>query len=149
MGKFKKVFRQLPDPRADNAQHKLLDVLFIALAALLCGAETCSDMAEFGRAKESLLRQILDLEHGIPSHDTFSRVFRLLDPQAFAGKFRRFIAAFAKSNKLDLTGVVAIDGKALRGAFDPARPPTPPPIVNPSPADPPPLSAHPTAPPPP
>src|SRR5712692_2831 len=70
MGKFKKVFRRLPDPRADNAQHKLLDVLFIALAALLCGAETCSDMAEFGRAKESLLRQILDLEHGIPSHDT-------------------------------------------------------------------------------
>src|SRR5260370_2070908 len=75
-------------------------------------------MAEFGRAKESLLLQILDLEHGIPSHDTFSRVFRLLDPQAFAGKFRRFMAAFAKSNKLDLTVVVAIDGKALRGPFE-------------------------------
>src|SRR5712692_1365847 len=130
MGKFKKVFRRLPDPRADNAQHKLLDVLFIALAALLCGAETCSDMAEFGRAKESLLRQILDLEHGIPSHDTFSRVFRLLDPQAFAGKFRRFMAAFAKSNKLDLTGVVAIDGKALRGAFERGRRTTPLHMVN-------------------
>jgi len=130
MGKFKKVFRRLPDPRADNAQHKLLDVLFIALAALLCGAETCSDMAEFGRAKESLLRQILDLEHGIPSHDTFSRVFRLLDPQAFAGKFRRFMAAFAKSNKLDLTGVVAIDGKALRGAFERGRRTTPLHLVN-------------------
>src|SRR5260370_4622741 len=129
MGKFKKVFRQLPDPRADNAQHKLLDVLFIALAALLCGAETCSDMAEFGRAKESLLRQILDLEHGIPSHDTFSRGFRLLDPQAFAGKFRRFIAAFAKSNKPDLTRVVAVAGPALRTAFQRRRRTPPPPMV--------------------
>src|SRR5258708_14972159 len=130
MGKFKKVFRRLPDPRADNAQHKLLDVLFIALAALLCGAETCSDMAEFGRAKESLLRQILDLEHGIPSHDTFSRGFRLLDPQAFAGKFRRFMAAFAKSTKLDLTRAAAIDGKAPRSPFRPRPPPTPPDMVN-------------------
>src|SRR5260370_6339714 len=103
MGKFKKVFRRLPDPRADNAQHKLLDVLFIALAALLCGTETCSDMAEFCRAKESLLRQILDLEHGIPSHDTFSRLFRLLDPQAFAQIFRQFIACFPKSNTNFLT----------------------------------------------
>src|SRR5260370_10254467 len=108
MGKFKKVFRRLPDPRADNAQHKLLDVLFIALAALLCGAETCSDMAEFGRAKESLLRQILDLEHGIPSHDTFSRVFRLLDPQAFAGQFRRVMAAFPQSTQLHPTRLPAI-----------------------------------------
>src|SRR5260370_7719636 len=123
MGKFKKVFRQLPDPRADNAQHKLLDVLFIALAALLCGAETCSDMAEFGRAKESLLRQILDLEHGIPSHDTFSRVFRLLDPQAFAGKFRRFIAAFPQSTQLPLPPALAIH----RHAPPPPSHPRPPP----------------------
>jgi predicted transposase YbfD/YdcC len=130
MGKFKKVFRRLPDPRADNAQHKLLDILFIALAALLCGAETCSDMAEFGRAKESLLRRTLDLKHGVPSHDTFSRVFRLLDPQAFAATFRRFMAAFAKFNKLDLTGVVAIDGKALRGAFERGQSTTPLHMVN-------------------
>jgi predicted transposase YbfD/YdcC len=130
MGKFKKVFRRLPDPRADNAQHKLPDILFIALAGLLCGAETCSDMAEFGRAKEGLLRQILELDHGIPSHDTFSRVFRLLDPQPFADTFRRFMAAFAKLNKLDLTGVVAIDGKALRGAFERGRSTTPLQMVN-------------------
>ena len=77
MGKFKKVFRKLDDPRAPNASHDLLEILFIALAAVLCGAEGPSDMAEFGRSKEGLLRQILRLEHGIPSHDTFSRVFRM------------------------------------------------------------------------
>jgi predicted transposase YbfD/YdcC len=118
MGKFKKVFRRLSDPRAGNARHELLEVLVIALAAVLCGAETCSDMAEFGQAKEELLRLFLHLEHGIPSHDTFSRVFRLLEPEAFEVAFRRFMAAFAKTNRLNLTGVVAIDGKALRGAFE-------------------------------
>jgi predicted transposase YbfD/YdcC len=118
MGKFKKVFRRLADPRAANARHDLLEVLVIALAAILCGAETCSDMAEFGQAKEGLLRLFLRLEHGIPSHDTFSRVFRLLDPDAFEAAFRRFMAAFAKAHRLNLTGVVAIDGKALRGAFE-------------------------------
>ena len=113
MGKLKRVFRRLAYPRAANARHELLDVLVIALAAVLCGAETCSDMAEFGQAKEGLLRLFLRLEHGIPSHDTFSRVFRLLQPDAFEAAFRRFMAAFAKANRLDLTGVVAIDGKAL------------------------------------
>jgi len=118
MGKFKKFFRRLADPRAVNARHDLLEVLVIALAAVLCGAETCSDMAEFGQAKEGLLRLFLRLEHGIPSHDTFSRVFRLLEPEAFEAAFRRFMAAFAKANRLNLTGVVAIDGKALRGAYE-------------------------------
>src|SRR3954452_9604971 len=117
MGKLKKVFRRVADPRAANARHDLLEVLVIALAAVLCGAETCSDMAEFGQAKEDLLRLFLRLEHGIPSHDTFSRVFRLLKPEAFEAAFRRFMAAFAKANRLNLTGVVAVDGKALRGAF--------------------------------
>jgi predicted transposase YbfD/YdcC len=118
MRKFKRIFRRLPDPRAENARHDLLELLFIAFAATICGAEGPSDMAAFGRAKEELLRLFLRLEHGIPSHDTFSRVFRLLDPRAFEAAFRRFMAAFAKNNGLDLKGVVAIDGKALRGAFE-------------------------------
>jgi predicted transposase YbfD/YdcC len=118
MGKFRKLFRQLPDPRAANARHDLLEVLFVALAAVLCGAESCSDMADFGQSKEGLLRLFLRLEHGIPSHDTFSRVFRLLKPQGFEFAFRQFMAAFAKANGLKLTGVVAIDGKALRGAYE-------------------------------
>ena len=126
MEKFQNVFRDLPDPRAENAWHDLVEVLVIALAAVLCGAESCVDMAEFGCAKETLLRQILRLEHGIPSHDTFSRVFRLLDPHAFEASFSRFMAEFAKQ----LHGVVAIDGKALRGAFERGRRSTPLHLVN-------------------
>ena len=130
MQKFRKAFRRLPDPRADNARHDLLEVLFIALAATLCGAESCSDMADFGQSKEELLRLFLRLEHGIPSHDTFSRVFRLLKPQAFERAFRRFMASFAKANGLKLTGVVAVDGKALRGAYERGGKATPLHLVN-------------------
>jgi predicted transposase YbfD/YdcC len=130
MGKFKKIFRGLVDPRADNASHDLCDILFIALAAMLCGAEGPSDMARFGRSKELLLRGILRLEHGIPSHDTFSRILRVLDPREFEKAFRRFMAAFAKFNRLDLTGIIAIDGKALRGAYERGRSATPLQLVN-------------------
>jgi predicted transposase YbfD/YdcC len=130
MGKFKKVFRKLDDPRAANASHDLLEILFIALAAVLCGAVGPSDMAQFGRSKELLLRQILRLEHGIPSHDTFSRLFRMLDPRSFANAFRRFMVAFAKFNHIELTGVIAIDGKALRGAYERGRSATPLHMVN-------------------
>jgi predicted transposase YbfD/YdcC len=84
----------------------------------------------FGRSKEGLLRQFLRLEHGIPSHDTFSRVFRELDPQAFERAFRRFMAAFAKFNGIKLGGVVAVDGKALRGAYERGRSATPLHMVN-------------------
>jgi predicted transposase YbfD/YdcC len=112
---FISIFEDVEDPRAENARHDLLELLFIGLAAVLCGAESCADMADFGAAKEDVLREILRLEHGIPSHDTFSRVFRLLDPEAFEAAFARFMAAFAKSNRLK--GVVAIDGKAIKGAF--------------------------------
>jgi predicted transposase YbfD/YdcC len=126
MEKFQSIFREVPDPRADNARHNLVDILVIALAAVLCGADSCADMAEFGSAKQALLRQFLRLEHGIPSHDTFSRVFRLLDPQAFEPVFRRFMAEFAK----ELHGVVAVDGKALRGAFERGRKTTPLHLVN-------------------
>ena len=117
MQKFKSLFQEVPDPRADNTRHDLVDVLVIALAAVLCGADNCADMAEFGCAKEGLLRQFLRLEHGIPSHDTFSRIFRLLDPQAFEPVFRRFLAEFTK----ELHGVVAVDGPqwlATRGRIE-------------------------------
>lgn len=130
MGRFAKIFRHLPDPRADNARHELLDVLFIALVAVLCGAQTCSDMADFGQSKEELLRSVLRLEHGIPSHDTFSRVFRRLEPKAFEFAFRKFMAAFAKANRIKLSGVVAIDGKALRGAYERGAKATPLHLVN-------------------
>ena len=119
MDRFYECFGEVPDPRADNAQHDLLEILFIALLASLCGAKHCSEMTEFGRAKEGLLRSVLTLAHGVPSHDTFSRLFRLLDPSAFETAFRRFTAAFAAAAKLAKPkGVVAIDGKALRRAYE-------------------------------
>jgi predicted transposase YbfD/YdcC len=130
MVKFEKIARKLPDARAANAQHELWEILFVALAAVLCGAKSCCDMALFGCAKEGLLRQFLPLQHGIPSHDTFSRVFRHLDPQAFEEVFRRFMAAFAKANGIKLAGVVAVDGKALRGAYERGKRSTPLQMVN-------------------
>jgi predicted transposase YbfD/YdcC len=125
MRNFSEVFRDLEDPRAANALHELVEVLFVALAAVLCGAKGATDMALFGRSKEGLLRQFLRLEHGTPSHDTFSRIFRLLEPQAFEAVFRRFMAAFAKANGVALSGVVAVDGKALRGAYERGKAATP------------------------
>ena len=122
MDSFHEIFGDLPDPRADNARHELVEVLFIAFLATLCGATSCSDMEEFGLSKEPLLRQILALEHGIPSHDTFSRLFRMLDPKAFEAAFREFMTAFGVAAKLGRTkGVVAVDGKALRRAYEVGR----------------------------
>ena len=117
MDRFVALFGELPDPRAENARHELCELLFIALAATLCGAESCADMAEFGRAKQAALRRVLRLEHGIPSHDTFSRVFRLLDPERFEAAFRGFMAGFAAAAPRT-DGVVALDGKSLCGAFE-------------------------------
>ena len=114
MEDFVACFAEVIDPRQDNARHNLHEILMIALCTMLCGGEDCSDMPLFGQAKEPFLRQFLTLKHGIPSHDTFSRVFRLLDPVAFAACFARFMQRFADT----LQGVVAIDGKTLRRSFD-------------------------------
>lgn len=126
MKKFAASFGDLPDPRAGNARHPLLEVLFIALAATLCGAQSCVDMALFARSKEAFLREIVAMEHGPPSHDTFSRVFRQLDPEAFEAAFMAFMRAFAAR----LEGVVAIDGKALKGAYERGARSSPPHLVN-------------------
>ncbi len=123
---FSSWFGEIDDPRAGNSRHDLLELMFVALAAVLCGAEDCTDMAAFARAKLGLLRQVIVLEHGPPSHDTFSRVFRMLEPEPFEAAFSRFMAAFAGS----LEGVVAIDGKALRGAYERGRKATPLHLVN-------------------
>ena len=102
-------------------------MIFIALLATLCGAKYCTDIALFGREKEGLLRTILELKNGIPSHDTFSRVFRLLDPKSFEKVFRRFMKMFAETVKID--GVVALDGKALRRAYQRGKSHMPPVMV--------------------
>lgn len=119
MDRFHECFGDLPDPRSNNSRHDLVEILFIALLASLCGSTSCSDMEEFGRAKAPLLRQVLTLAHGVPSHDTFSRVFRMLDAKAFEAAFVRFMAAFAEGAKIrPPKGVVALDGKALRRAYE-------------------------------
>ena len=125
MERFSQCFAGLPDPRADNAQHDLTEILFIALLATLCGAQTCCDIALFAKTKEALLRTVLVLAHGVPSHDTFSRVFRMLDAQAFEKAFRRFMRAFAETAQ----GVVALDGKALRRAYESGKSHMPPIMV--------------------
>jgi predicted transposase YbfD/YdcC len=126
METFSSCFSEVGDPRAGNARYNLLELMFVALAAVLCGAEDCTDMAIFARSKLGFLRQVLKLEHGPPSHDTFSRVFRLIEPEPFEAAFAKFTAAFAGA----LKGVVAIDGKALRGAYERGRKSTPLHLVN-------------------
>lgn len=92
MSWFLAAFADLPDPRTGNARrHDLLEVLTIALTASVCGAESCSDFADFAVDREGLFREFMRLENGVPSHDTFSRIFRLLDPAAFAECFGRFV----------------------------------------------------------
>lgn len=117
MERFAACFSDVEDPRTGNAvRHDLLEVLFVSLCASLCGAETCVDMADFAEAKEDVLREVLDLEGGPPSHDTFSRIFRLLEPEQFHAAFQRFMADFATAH----AAVVAVDGKSLRRSFDSA-----------------------------
>jgi predicted transposase YbfD/YdcC len=115
MEEFAAVFADLEDPRTGNAKrHELLEILLIGLCTVLCGGETCTDMVRFGRAKHTFLEEVLTLRHGIPSHDTFSRVFRLLDPAQFQACFLTFMRRFAEGCQ----GIVALDGKTLRRSFD-------------------------------
>jgi len=116
MSWFLDAFAEVPEPRASNARHDLLEVLTIALVASICGAEDCSDFADFAVDREGLFREFLTLKHGIPSHDTFSRIFRLLDPEAFSAAFGRFLDDLGAAG----AGVIAIDGKTLRRSFDTA-----------------------------
>ena len=116
-------FAVVPDPRAVNARHGLAEILFIAIAATLAGAKTCVEMAEFGEAKHDFLREVLELPHGVPSHDTFSQVFRNLDPEAFSEVFQRFSAAFGLAIRRG--GVIAIDGKSMKRAYDKGQQCTP------------------------
>jgi predicted transposase YbfD/YdcC len=117
MSWIEEAFSALPDPRTGNAKrHDLLEVLTMALTATICGAESCSDFADFAVDREDLFREFLRLEHGVPSHDTFSRIFRLLDPAAFASCFGRFVEDLGAAGE----GVIAIDGKTLRRSFDDA-----------------------------
>jgi hypothetical protein len=107
-------FRKLKDPRIDRRKlHALVDVIVIALCAVLCGAEDWQQIETFGKLRRDWLRRFLKLAHGIPSHDTFERVFDRIDPRAFQRCFQDWVAAIA--DKLDIKHI-AIDGKTLRGS---------------------------------
>lgn len=114
---FEDYFSDLDDPRIDRQKrHSLMDVLFISLCAVVCGAKSFVDMADFGRAKFEWFKEHLELENGIPSHDTFRRVYSLIDPE----QFRNCFISWTKAMSEAVDDVIAFDGKTLRRSFDSA-----------------------------
>lgn len=108
-------FEGLPDPRYHNKKHKLIDIMTIAICASICGADTFKQIEDFGKAKIKWLKRFLELPFGIPSHDTFGRVFALLDPKEFQ---RCFIDWVQMVQETLGSQTIAVDGKTLRRSFD-------------------------------
>jgi predicted transposase YbfD/YdcC len=109
-----RYFRKLKDPRrAHRRLHRLQDILVIALCAVIAGAQDWQEIETFGRKRRDWLGRFLELPHGIPSHDTFERVFDRLDPRAFQACFREWVQAVQQALRIRH---VAIDGKTLRGS---------------------------------
>ncbi len=110
-----KHFGNIEDPRVERTKkHPLINIIFIALCAVICGAEDWASMERFGKARKDWLKQFLDVKHGIPSHDTFNRVFALLNSRFFAESFTLWTQTLADKIKK----VIAIDGKSLRATKD-------------------------------
>lgn len=113
---LEECFGDLPDPRVrGRCDHKLMDIIIIAICGALCGADSWVGIETVGKAKEAWFRQFLKLEHGIPSHDTFGDVFAKIDSEAFQKRFMQWVASVFRVTKGQ---VVAIDGKTLRGSHD-------------------------------
>jgi predicted transposase YbfD/YdcC len=108
-------FGQVKDLRQHDVDHLLIDIITIAICAVICGADGWIEVAEFGKAKEKWFRTFLVLPNGIPSHDTFGRVFGMLDPHAFQNSFGQWVTAISQ---LTAGQVIAIDGKRLRRWHD-------------------------------
>ena len=109
-------FASMSDPRMDRTkQHLLQDIITIAICAVICGADNWVEVEEFGIAKETWFKTFLSLPNGIPSHDTFGRVFADLDTEAFGTCFSNWIRAVQEVTQ---GSIVAIDGKTLRRSFD-------------------------------
>ena len=109
-------FKDLSDPRVNRTKdHDLIDVLIIAICCLLCAGEGFNDMEDFGKAKQDWFKGFLRLRNGIPSHDTFNRVFQALDPKQFLECFLRWTQSMRQAIPQE---IVALDGKALRRALN-------------------------------
>ena len=118
MEDFRQFFKGVKDPRRSNAtRHDFLEMPAVALLSSLCGGQTCVDMADFAVLNEKFLRRFMRLEHGPPSHDAFSRLFRMMDPGPFAAALSRFASGWAKALEADGVRQIAVDGKALRRTF--------------------------------
>jgi predicted transposase YbfD/YdcC len=112
-------FATLSDPRAARGrEHRLIDILTITLCAVICGADDWVAVATYGETKEAWLRTFLALPNGIPSHDTFGRVFRLLDPDELRRCFLNWVRAVVGETGGLGRQVVAVDGKTLRRSHD-------------------------------
>lgn len=109
------IFRRVEDPRMERTKrHRLGDIIILAICGVLCGAEGWVEIEEFSKAKEAWFTDLLDLPNGIPSHDTFGRVFALIDPKQFEASFIERVQGISQTVK----GVIAIDGKTLRRSHD-------------------------------
>lgn len=110
-------FSTLPDPRihVNKNEHKIIDIIIIAVCAVICAADNWTEIEEYGNAKKDWFATFLELPNGIPSHDTFNRVFSFINPEEFQRCFSGWIQAAAKITKGQ---VVAIDGKTLRRSYD-------------------------------
>ena len=117
--KLGQYFGTIEDPRCNGkGEHRLRDILVIAVCAVIACAESWEDIALYGRSKLAWLSTFLELPNGVPSHDTFRRVFMLIDPDAFEAGFAAWVGSLASGFKRE---VVAIDGKAIRRSFDHRR----------------------------
>ena len=136
MSELSDYFNELEDPRAGNVHYRLGDLLILMVAASLCGADSASDFALFAETRMTVLNRLVPYTRA-PSHDTFSRLLRLLDPKSFGRVFEIFAAGFAKAlsesggvaNAAE-DGIVAIDGKALRRAYERGLAQSPPLVVS-------------------
>ncbi len=109
-------FSKLGDPRVERTKkHQLLDIVTIAICAVIGGADNWVEVAEFGQSKEAWFKTFLDLPNGIPSHDTFGRVFRRLDPQQWQEGFLSWVQAISQTTKGQ---IMPLDGKMLRRSHD-------------------------------
>ena len=105
------IFAQVEDPRLDRTKlHRLRDILILAMCGVICGAERSVEIKEFGKAKQAWFPELLDQPNGIPSHDTFGRVFALIDPNQFEASFLEWVQEIS----VTVQRVIAIYGKTLR-----------------------------------